>query len=62
MEGWYRRWGRRSLLLSWALPIGDLLPLAAGSLREPIGPFLALVTAAKLGRYRVVAWLAGSAG
>lgn len=54
-EGWYRRWGRWSLLLSWAPVIGDPLTVAAGVLREPFLPFLALVTAAKVGRYLVVA-------
>ena len=54
-EGWYRRWGRWSLLLSWVPVIGDPLTVAAGVLREPFLPFLALVTAAKLGRYLVVA-------
>lgn len=60
-ESWYRRWGRWSLLLSWAPVIGDLLTLAAGTLREPLASFLPLVTAAKLGRYLVVAWVAASA-
>jgi membrane protein YqaA with SNARE-associated domain len=54
-EGWYRRWGRWSLLLSWAPVIGDPLTVAAGVLREPILPFLVLVSAAKIGRYLVVA-------
>lgn len=54
-EGWYRRWGRWSLLLSWAPVIGDPLTVAAGVLREPFLPFLALVAAAKVGRYLVVA-------
>lgn len=54
-EGWYRRWGRWSLLLSWAPVIGDPLTLAAGALREPLGPFLLLVTLAKTGRYVALA-------
>ena len=33
--GWYRRWGRWSLLLSWAPIGGDALTVAAGVLREP---------------------------
>jgi membrane protein YqaA with SNARE-associated domain len=61
-EGWYGRWGRWSLLLSWAPLVGDLLTLAAGSLREPLPTFLVLVTVAKLGRYVVVVWLAGAVG
>lgn len=56
-ETWYHRYGRWSLLLSWAPVIGDPLTLAAGLLREPLLPFLLLVTLAKLGRYLVIAWL-----
>lgn len=54
-EGWYRRWGRWSLLLSWAPVIGDPLTLAAGMLREPLGPFLLLVGLAKTTRYIALA-------
>lgn len=54
-EGWYRRWGRWSLLLSWAPLIGDALCLAAGVLREPLPSFLGIVFTAKLLRYLVVA-------
>ena len=50
-EGWYRRWGRWSLLLSWAPFGGDALTVVAGVLREPLWSFLALVTIAKAGRY-----------
>ena len=53
-EGWYRRWGRWSLLLAWVPVIGDPLTLVAGVLRERFDVFLALVTIAKLGRYVVV--------
>ena len=53
--GWYRRWGRLSLLGAWLPIVGDPLTLAAGVLREPFWSFLALVTAAKLGRYLVLA-------
>lgn len=56
-EGWYHKYGRWSLLLSWAPVIGDPLTLAAGLLREPLLPFVLLVGLAKLGRYLVVAWL-----
>lgn len=56
-QAWYRRYGRWSLLLSWAPLIGDPLTIAAGTLREPLPSFVALVTIAKLGRYVVVAWL-----
>lgn len=56
--GWYRRYGRWSLLLSW-LPIGgDALTVVAGVLREPLWSFLAIVTVAKAGRYLVLAAVA----
>lgn len=61
--GWYSRWGRWSLLLSWAPIIGDALTVAAGVLREPLWSFLVLVTVAKTGRYVVLAVVtAGIAG
>jgi len=53
--GWYRRWGRWSLLLSWAPIVGDALTVAAGVLREPFWSFLLLVAIAKTGRYAVLA-------
>ncbi|HWK93923.1 MAG TPA: YqaA family protein [Pseudolabrys sp.] len=56
-ERWYRRYGRWSLLLSWAPFIGDPLTVVAGVLREPFPVFLALVTIAKVGRYLVLAAL-----
>ncbi len=59
-EIWYRRYGRWSLLLSWAPVIGDPLTLVAGVLRETLSWFLLLVTIAKLGRYIVVAALAAN--
>jgi membrane protein YqaA with SNARE-associated domain len=54
-EGWYRRWGKWSLLLSWAPIIGDPLTLIAGVLREPLWIFVLLVGIAKTGRYVVLA-------
>ncbi len=56
-QDWYRRWGRWSLLLSWAPVIGDPLTIVAGLMREPLRIFLPLVAAAKIGRYLVVAGL-----
>ena len=56
-ERWYRRWGRWSLLLSWAPVFGDALCLAAGVLREPFRSFFCIVLAAKLMRYVAVAAL-----
>jgi membrane protein YqaA with SNARE-associated domain len=54
-QRWYQRYGKWSLLLSWAPFIGDPLTLAAGIMRERFVVFLALVSAAKVGRYLVVA-------
>ena len=50
-EGWYRKYGRWSLLLSWAPVVGDPLTLVAGILGEPFPSFFLIVTIAKLGRY-----------
>ena len=52
---WYRKWGRWSLLLSWAPIVGDALTVAAGVLREPLWSFVVLVTIAKMARYVVLA-------
>jgi membrane protein YqaA with SNARE-associated domain len=54
-QRWYRRYGKWSLLLSWAPIVGDPLTVVAGVLREPFPMFLALVTIAKVGRYLVLA-------
>ncbi|MFG1466336.1 YqaA family protein [Xanthobacter sp. DSM 24535] len=54
-QHWYRRYGKWSLLLSWAPIIGDPLTVVAGVLREPFPMFLLLVTIAKIGRYLVLA-------
>lgn len=54
-EGWYRKYGRWSLLGSWLPIVGDPLTVVAGVLREPILPFLVLVTIAKGTRYLVLA-------
>lgn len=51
---WYRKWGRWSLLLSWAPIGGDALTVAAGVLREPFWSFFALVAIAKTGRYVIL--------
>jgi membrane protein YqaA with SNARE-associated domain len=50
-EAWYHRWGRWSLLMSWAPIVGDPLTVIAGVLREPFWTFLVLVAIAKTGRY-----------
>ena len=57
-QGWYRRYGRWSLLGSWLPIVGDPLTVVAGAMREPLGPFLVLVTMAKFGRYLVLAMVA----
>jgi membrane protein YqaA with SNARE-associated domain len=54
-QAWYRRFGRWSLLLSWAPFVGDPLTVAAGVMRERFAVFVALVALAKTGRYLVVA-------
>lgn len=54
-EGWYRRYGKWSLLLAWVPIIGDPLTVIAGVLREPFPVFLLLVTIGKVGRYLVIA-------
>ena len=54
-KAWYARYGRWSLLLSWAPVIGDPLTVVAGVLREPLWSFLLLVTLAKVGRYVALA-------
>ena len=55
VQGWYRRWGKWSLLLSWMPFGGDALTVAAGVMREPLLPFLLIVGVAKGARYIVVA-------
>lgn len=55
--GWYHRYGRWSLLLSWMPFIGDPLTFAAGVLREPLKSFFWIVALAKTTRYVVVACL-----
>ncbi len=54
-QGWYRRYGKWSLLLSWMPVIGDPITIVAGVLREPFPMFLLLVTIAKTVRYGVLA-------
>ena len=54
-QGWYQRFGKWSLLLSWAPIIGDPITLMAGVLRTPFWVTLALVTIAKTARYIMIA-------
>jgi membrane protein YqaA with SNARE-associated domain len=53
-QRWYQRYGKWSLLLSWAPVIGDPLTIAAGVMRERLPVFLVLVAIAKIGRYVVL--------
>ena len=52
---WFNRFGAWSLLASWLPVVGDGFTVLAGAARTPWPLFLALVTAAKLGRYLVLA-------
>lgn len=54
-EAWYAKYGRWSLLLSWAPIVGDPITLVAGILREPFSSFIVIVAVAKTLRYLVVA-------
>ncbi len=54
-QRWYHRYGKWSLLLSWAPIIGDPITVIAGVLREPLRVFVPLVALAKVARYVVVA-------
>jgi membrane protein YqaA with SNARE-associated domain len=50
-EGWYRRFGRWSLLAAWVPVIGDPLTVMAGVMRMPVWQFALLTGAGKLARY-----------
>lgn len=50
-QGWYTRYGRWSLLLSWVPVIGDPITVAAGVMRERFWIFLTIVGMAKTSRY-----------
>jgi len=50
-QSWYHRYGRWSLLLSWAPIIGDPLTVVAGVLGEPILYFLLIAGTGKFLRY-----------
>lgn len=56
-QRWYHRYGKWSLLLSWAPFIGDPLTIVAGVMRERLLDFVILVTIAKFGRYIFLAAL-----
>jgi len=52
---WYTRYGRWTLLGSWLPIIGDPITVVAGIMKEPLLPFLLLVTIAKSTRYIILA-------
>ena len=54
-SGWYQRYGKWSLLLSWVPVIGDPLTMVAGVLRERFLIFVALVAIGKVVRYAFLA-------
>ncbi len=56
-ETWYKRFGKGTLLLSWAPVIGDSITVMAGVLREPLWSFILIVGLAKTLRYLVLAAL-----
>jgi len=58
-ERFFDRWGGWSLWLSWVPIIGDPLTLVAGALHYDWRKFLAIVAAAKFGRYLFVIYLTG---
>lgn len=53
-EEFWARWGKWSLLASWAPVVGDPLTIVAGLLRVPFWQFVAIVAVAKAARYAVV--------
>lgn len=53
-RGWYHRYGRWSLLISWVPIVGDPLTIAAGVMREPLWSFLLIVSVAKFARYAML--------
>ena len=62
VQGWYARWGKPTLLLSWIPGFGDAFTVAAGVLKVPLLTFLVLVTIAKGGRYAALIGVAEGAG
>lgn len=54
-QRWYGRWGKWSLLLSWAPVVGDPLTVIAGTLRLHFWTFVGIVLTAKAARYLAIA-------
>ncbi len=55
--GRVRRWGIPVLFFSWMPVVGDPLCLAAGYLRLPWLPCVAMILFSKISRYWVLLWL-----
>jgi membrane protein YqaA with SNARE-associated domain len=53
-QGWFNKWGKPALLLTWLPGVGDALSIAAGTLRVHLVPFIVLVGVAKGLRYAMV--------
>lgn len=53
-EAWFQRYGKWSLLLTWAPLVGDALTFVAGMMRVNAALFLVLVTLGKASRYAVL--------
>lgn len=60
-QGWFEKWGKWSLLLSWA-PLGDALTVVAGMMRTKLVVFVLLVGFAKTARYVVLAGVVAGGG
>ena len=51
----YKKYGKWTLLLSWAPFIGDPITIIAGILKVPLKTFLLIVAVAKTSRYVIIA-------
>lgn len=52
--GFFKKYGRWSLLMAWVPIIGDPLTIVAGTFRVPLGWFIILVGVGKAARYGAV--------
>ena len=52
---WYKKYGKWTLLLSWAPFIGDPITVIAGIFKVPLKMFLLIVAVAKTSRYVLIA-------
>ena len=55
---WYKKYGKWTLLLSWAPFIGDPITVIAGIFKVPLKTFLLIVALAKTSRYLIIATFA----